>query len=904
MLSAVSKNPTLRKGMARLETAVSLALKKSIHASSVLSKKQKTASHQSTLAPPSSKEQKSSSPSSKEPKSSSLSNKDSKPSSQLKPSSTFNKRPVTPSFSKKTAISSFTKEQKPSFVPTASAFASVRRNAPIFTSIPTNAPSLAPVDNSASINSPDTSGVLLPAEISIHELSEPSARAPGLSPKFEVIPSSGPQGARPRVSAPIPNTDGSHLKFTKGMNKAQRNSVTASPDLPLLINGAPGTGKTMTLAARIAQTVSQNKTSKEVLAFGLTNEEALILERQIQQFLQPAQHSDAIFKCLTIPLFATKLLRQYGYKIGISSDFQILEGRQKLKLINDLLASDIVQALLNELGYEAISGSNRPDTADFDGTLHVFQNRKISDGATIDAVEVSLAIEKIKSQKNSISDWLDSPSADESSPLGAILSLYEDNLQMNKSLDHGDLLLHTATLLKSHPDISSNILHVFVDGYENITPLEDQFVSLLASKSGITVTGNLNQAINPLAAPNFGMFSSRDQMPKYQRTQLPTNHRSVRAITDAGQAIVPPGSTGTSTRTKLKTKLRFTLPPPLVVESKTPQLQAESISSHIKHLVEDAKGDGWKLSDFVVIADQPTLRNTAKALSTSGIPFRVVGDNSFWNLNEVQAVVNILRIIQSADHDDAVFQTLKALDCDVQSITSLGLRPHPTAQKSLLQKLEHFSNNPPKSASLHDMSVISKFLTTVRAVNASQPSLIGIINTTIACLGLEDSEVKKKSMDSLRKLVASVEFQRDAQTIWYGGRADDEILRFLHLLALGRLKVPDDHPAESVTLSTIYGARGKAWPVVFASIPGGKEVKTTQQRQQLIRRLYSSLFNSKALYFFMIETGGKHPAKPETESAGVHDDNTPTLYLSLLKGGFPVPSASTSSKIRSLRKSE
>ena len=124
--------------------------------------------------------------------------------------------------------------------------------------------------------------------------------------------------------------------FVKGLNKSQELAATTAGSRVLCLAGA-GTGKTRTLTARI-ENLNKNRVGAEtMLALTFTRLAGAEMKRRIIKSIGEAEGSK-IF-CNTFHAFAVKMLRDYGYKIGVDNDFTIYDDEDREAIFSRIIDS-------------------------------------------------------------------------------------------------------------------------------------------------------------------------------------------------------------------------------------------------------------------------------------------------------------------------------------------------------------------------------------------------------------------------------------------------------------------------------------------------------------------------------------------------------------------------------------
>lgn len=110
-------------------------------------------------------------------------------------------------------------------------------------------------------------------------------------------------------------------KLLEGLNEAQREAV-AHGEGPLLIIAGAGTGKTTVITHRIAHLIATKKARpEEILALTFTDKAATEMEERVD-LLVPYGYTDMWVS--TFHAFGDRVLRESGFEMGFTSEFQVL----------------------------------------------------------------------------------------------------------------------------------------------------------------------------------------------------------------------------------------------------------------------------------------------------------------------------------------------------------------------------------------------------------------------------------------------------------------------------------------------------------------------------------------------------------------------------------------------------
>ena len=142
-------------------------------------------------------------------------------------------------------------------------------------------------------------------------------------------------------------------KFLERLNPAQR-AAALHGDAPLLIIAGAGTGKTNTLAHRVAQLILKGVRPERVLLLTFSRRAAQELSRRSQAIVGsalktvlPASAAARLTWAGTFHSVANRLLRQYAAHVGLDPGFGVMDRGD---------SADLLDVARHELGYSAQGG--------------------------------------------------------------------------------------------------------------------------------------------------------------------------------------------------------------------------------------------------------------------------------------------------------------------------------------------------------------------------------------------------------------------------------------------------------------------------------------------------------------------------------------------------------------------
>jgi DNA helicase II / ATP-dependent DNA helicase PcrA len=332
-------------------------------------------------------------------------------------------------------------------------------------------------------------------------------------------PRSPPSAA---ADAPAPSAAADWLAK---LNAAQREAVEygandiARPPGALLVIAGAGSGKTNTLAHRVANLVVNGVDPHRILLLTFSRRAALEMTRRVTRIAGAALGSRAALAqgltwSGTFHSVGARLLREYADLIGLAPTFTINDRED---------SADLMNLVRHELGFSAKEKRFPSKTACFS-----IYSRVVNTGASLADV------------LNGAFPWCREWEAD----LRALFAAYVDAKQKQSVLDYDDLLLywsHMAAEPAIAADLSGRFDHVLVDEYQDTNRLQASILlALKPDGRGLTVVGDDAQSIYSFRGAtvrNILDFPAHFDPPAKQVT-LEQNYRSTQPILEASNAVI------------------------------------------------------------------------------------------------------------------------------------------------------------------------------------------------------------------------------------------------------------------------------------------------------------------------------------------------------------------------------
>ncbi|KAF2771021.1 UvrD-helicase-domain-containing protein, partial [Teratosphaeria nubilosa] len=634
-----------------------------------------------------------------------------------------------------------------------------------------------------------------------------------------------------------------------GLNRNQRDAVTA-PDKVLQVLAPPGSGKTKTLTARVAYLISEQHLKPwNIIVCTFTNKAADEMKDRIRGFI-----GDEVAKQLKLGTFhsiALRYLRSYGQHIGLEKDFGIAD-------------SNDIKAIVNRI---------------------IKQKDLTIDGGVARGRISSLKAQGIGSEHHRRTA---SKQKEHEQEFALVYSEYEATLQASKLLDFDDILLRCCDLLRAQPGCVSNVEALLIDEFQDTNHIQYELMGLFSGqRNHITIVGDPDQSIYGWRSAEIkNLTKMKKQWSDTRTINLEENYRSSGAILYAAQHIIE------QDQSRPPKKLQATHSPglrPVLRKVPSPAAEARWLVSEVKR-IRALTGGLLEYSDFAVLLRSAYLsRPIETALGEEGVPYRMIGGTKFYDRAEVKLVLDYLRVLQQPDNSEAVSRIINAPARRIGDKTVESLQAEArTKSVSLWAHVSSIAQGECKSAtklnepSRKGLEAFANIILSVRKrmVNADgrRLALPDLVNLLFKKLSFQEYLKKKYSEDhearwaNVEELLAQASeapapealqsmIEEDELPAIDGldqreqSPGEDALSVFLANIAL--TSSAEDKAEQSkekiqqITLSTIHGAKGLEWPVVFipgcyeGSIPSTRSENTDEER----RLLYVAMTRAQAVLY-------------------------------------------------------
>ncbi|WGS51844.1 ATP-dependent helicase [Paraburkholderia sp. D15] len=451
-------------------------------------------------------------------------------------------------------------------------------------------------------------------------------------------------GASETPDAPHSATDNANpaADWLAKLNAAQREAAEYGADTPnapsgaLLVIAGAGSGKTNTLAHRVANLVVKGADPRRILLLTFSRRAALEMTRRVTRIAGAALGARAALAqgltwSGTFHSVGARLLREYADLIGLAPAFTINDRED---------SADLMNLVRHELG---LSAKERRFPAK--STCFAIYSRVVNTGASLTHV-LDHAFPWCR-------EWEDD--------LRRLFAAYVDAKQKQSVLDYDDLLLywsHMAAEPAIAADLSARFDHVLVDEYQDTNRLQASILlALKPDGRGLTVVGDDAQSIYSFRGAtvrNILDFPAQFDPPARQIT-LERNYRSTEPILAASNAVIELASER-YTKNLWTDKASAQRPRLVTVADEADQAR------YVVEQVLEAREQGVKLKSQAVLFRAAHHSAALEVeLTRRNIPFVKFGGLKFLDSVHVKDVLAVLRWAENPRDRVAGFRVVQLL---------------------------------------------------------------------------------------------------------------------------------------------------------------------------------------------------------------------------------------------------
>jgi len=566
-----------------------------------------------------------------------------------------------------------------------------------------------------------------------------------------------------------------------GLNEAQHDAVNTLEG-PLLVLAGAGTGKTRVVTFRIAKLIERGTDPSRILAVTFTKKAAReMLERATE--LLGSRSRNQRPEISTFHSLCVNILRRQATKLGYPARFGICDrGDQEAFARTALREINIPGAVLKPGDLLTIisnwkNASIRPDQA----------------GRFAESDKEHLA--------------------------AAAYRRYQMSLKTSGLVDFDDLLLCTEELFERFPEVrdeeSDRFDHLLVDEYQDTNGSQYRIVKSLAlPHRNLCVVGDDDQSIYAWrGAEVTHILRFRHDWPDAKVVRLETNYRSTHEIVGWANKLIE----FNSTRHDKTLRATFNGEKPRILQLADEELEAESIVEEIHGRIRSGTRRASEIAILFRTNEQPRVFEAE--LRRFGVPYILLGGNSFYDRKEVRDLLAYLKVTSNPRDDVSLLRILNTPPRGIGQTTVRRMMEVATGQeKPLWEVIKDPSQVEELSARAID--AVNEFRETMDHFHRRRREPVeNILRMLIERVGyMAEIERNYPEMNERETRLASVGELLSAASLYDRRDSDSSLVGFLQE---STLDVPMDNDKESklqadaVALMTLHSAKGLEFPEVY-----------------------------------------------------------------------------------------
>ncbi|RJP32710.1 MAG: ATP-dependent helicase [Phycisphaerales bacterium] len=412
------------------------------------------------------------------------------------------------------------------------------------------------------------------------------------------------------------------------LNDPQREAVTYG-DGPLLVVAGAGTGKTKTLACRVAWLIEQGVRPERILLLTFTRRAAAEMLRRAERLV--GEGSTGKVWGGTFHAVSNRLLRLYGRAVDLPPDFTVIDQSD---------AGDVMNLIRSDLG---LGGKDRrfPQR----GTLVNIYSRTVNAQQPLGEV-VQKHFPWCKHELDAIAD---------------VFERYVARKREHHVLDFDDLLLYWSALTDTEGAgraLNRRFDHILVDEYQDTNAVQAEILQGMTKLSqNICVVGDDAQSIYGFRAASVrNILDFPEQFDGTHVVKLEQNYRSTQPILDASNAVMEKARERFTKN--LWSKRTSAIRPALCTctdETHQTQMVCEHILSHLEQGVP-------LMHQAVLFRASHHSAELEIELTRRNVPFHKYGGLKFIESAHIKDVVAVLRILENPFDQVSWFRVLQLLE--------------------------------------------------------------------------------------------------------------------------------------------------------------------------------------------------------------------------------------------------
>lgn len=521
----------------------------------------------------------------------------------------------------------------------------------------------------------------------------------------------------------------------------------------------------------------------QILAITFTNKAAKELKERLEKMLGPSAND---IWASTFHSSCARILRQHGEKIGFSSHFTIYDSDDSKRLMKECQKF---------LGIDDKFLSHKT----------ILNQISMAKDSLVSPYEFE------KTYKNDV----------RMSKIAVAYKEYQKRLKLADAMDFDDIIVNTVELFETCPDVleyyQNKFKYIMVDEYQDTNHAQYKLVSLLADKyKNLCVVGDDDQSIYRFRGATIeNILSFEDQYSDCLVIKLEENYRSTQNILDAANEVIKnnEGRKGKELWTSNGAGDKIN-----VITAYDETDEAKLIVEKIFSLTSESKDDKFTFSDIAILYRMNAQSNAIEqVLVRSGIPYRVIGGQRFYDRMEIKDALAYLAVVNNPSDE---IRLRRIINTPKRGIGDATISKASDIASQLGLTLYEVCERSDEFAALQKSSKkLMGFCSMINLIREESEN-INIVATFKRLM--EESGYQTSLMLDTEKgeerLQNLSELEKNLQNFVNENGEESTLNDFLEEIALMTDIDNYNTDTDAVVLMTLHSAKGLEFPVVF--IPG------------------------------------------------------------------------------------
>ncbi|MCB9878299.1 MAG: UvrD-helicase domain-containing protein [Planctomycetes bacterium] len=400
---------------------------------------------------------------------------------------------------------------------------------------------------------------------------------------------------------------------------------------PLMVLAGAGSGKTRVVTRRIARLLRDGVRSREILALTFTNKAAGEMQKRVQEL------GGEFVRVATFHSASARFLRSEGHLLGFRPDYTIYDTHDRDTLLKELM-----------------------------GDLHV---------STTQAKPsmVGQWISRLKNAAMTPGDGMLS-SSDVGRVVERLWTPYHERMRQLSAMDFDDLMLNFLQVLREFPEVAERYRERFpwllVDEFQDTNRVQYDMLKLLCPAPGnLCVVGDPDQSIYGFRGAEVrNILEFESDYEPVTVVRLEQNYRSSANILRCAETVIA------NNRMRKQKRLRTEAGPGAPILRLKATGATEEASTVVDRVVQ-LHDEGVALDEVAIFYRAHWLsRGLEQALKDRGVPYEIVGGQTFFERREIKDLLAYLRVLANPLDDVSMGRVVNVPPRGIGKITLDKLR--------------------------------------------------------------------------------------------------------------------------------------------------------------------------------------------------------------------------------------